>query len=406
MHSSKYFIKEEEKIKEKFNAVSKVIGEKGKRIWAAAEANSLGFGGISAVSRATGLDHKTIRKGIKELHKNDLDSSRERKVGGGRKTITETNEGIINDLNKLLEPATRGDPESPLLWTSKSSYKLCDELCNIGYKVCAYSVQKLLKNEGYSLQSNKKVLEGNSHKDRDEQFEHIYSNIKTFQIEGNPVISVDGKKKEKIGEFKNNGQEYHKKGAPTKVNTYDFIDKTKGKVTPYGVYDVTYNKGWVNVGISSDTAQFSVESIRTWWYDMGESMYGNASKIMITADCGGSNGYRNRLWKSELQKLANEINIPLQVNHLPPGTSKWNKIEHKMFSFISKNWRGRPLIDTATVVNLISNTTTKKGLKIKAVLDSNKYEKGIKISDKEMKEINIKYDDFHKEWNYTIHTIN
>lgn len=406
MHSSKYFIKEEEKIKEKFNAVSKVIAEKGKRIWAAAEANSLGFGGISAVSRATGLDHKTIRKGINELHKNDLDSSRERKVGGGRKTITETNEGIINDLNKLLEPATRGDPESPLLWTSKSSYKLCDELCNIGYKVCAYSVQKLLKNEGYSLQSNKKVLEGNSHEDRDKQFEHIYSNIKTFQIEGNPVISVDGKKKEKIGEFKNNGQEYHKKGAPTKVNTYDFIDKTKGKVTPYGVYDVTYNKGWVNVGISSDTAQFSVESIRTWWYDMGKSMYGNASKIMITADCGGSNGYRNRLWKSELQKLANEINIPLQVNHLPPGTSKWNKIEHKMFSFISKNWRGRPLIDTATVVNLISNTTTKKGLKIKAVLDSNKYEKGIKISDKKMKEINIKYDDFHKEWNYTIHPIN
>ena len=227
MHNSKYFIKEEEKIKEKFNVVSKVIGEKGKRIWAAAEANSLGFGGISAVSRATGLDHKTIRKGIKELHKNDFDSSRERKVGGGRKTITETNEGIINDLNKLLEPATRGDPESPLLWTSKSSYKLCDELCNIGYKVCAYSVQKLLKNEGYSLQSNKKVLEGNSHEDRDEQFEHIYSNIKTFQIEGNPVISVDGKKKEKIGDYKNNGQEYHKKGAPNKVNTYDFIDKTK-----------------------------------------------------------------------------------------------------------------------------------------------------------------------------------
>jgi len=406
MHSTKYFIKEEEKIKGKFKGVSKVIGEKGIRIWAATEANSLGFGGISAVSRATGLDQKTIRKGIKELHKNDLNGSRERKAGGGRKTITETNEGITNDLSKLLEPATRGDPESALLWTSKSSYKLCDELCNMGYKICPYSVQKLLKNEGYSLQSNKKVLEGNSHEDRDEQFEHIYSNIKTFQIDGNPVISVDGKKKEKIGEFKNNGQEYHKKGTPTKVNTYDFIDETKGKVTPYGVYDVTHNKGWVNVGISSDTAQFSVESIRTWWYDMGVSMYSGADKIMITADCGGSNGYRNRLWKSELQKLANEINMPLQVNHLPPGTSKWNKIEHKMFSFISKNWRGRPLISTATVVNLISNTTTKKGLKIKAALDSNEYKKGIKISDKEMKEINIKYDDFHKEWNYTIHPIN
>jgi len=405
MHTTKYFISEEKKIKEKFKALSKIIGEKGIRIWAATEANSLGFGGISTVNRATGLDHKTIRKGIVELQNNELGEG-DRRAGGGRKAITETNKEIANDLMKLLEPSTRGDPESALLWTSKSSYKLCEELRNMGYEICPFSVQKLLKSGGYSLQANKKVLEGSSHADRDEQFEHIYSNIKAFQINGNPVISVDGKKKEKIGNFKNNGQEYHKKGTPTKVNTYDFIDETKGKVTPYGVYDVTHNKGWVNVGISSDTAQFSVESIRTWWYDMGKSMYTEANKIMITADCGGSNGYRNRLWKSELQKLANEINIPLQVNHLPPGTSKWNKIEHKMFSFISKNWRGRPLINTATVVNLISNTTTKKGLKIKAVLDSKKYEKGIKISDKEMKEINIEYNDFHKEWNYTISPIN
>lgn len=258
------------------------------------------------MNRATGLAHKTIRKGIIELQNNELGGG-DRRAGGGRKAITETNKEIADDLTKLLEPATRGDPESALLWTSKSSYKLCEELRNMGYKICPFSVQKLLKDSGYSLQANKKVLEGSSHADRDEQFEHIYSNTKAFQINGNPVISVDGKKKEKIGNFKNNGQEYHKKGTPTKVNTYDFIDETKGKVTPYGVYDVTHNKGWVSVGISSDTAQFSVESIRTWWHDMGKSMYGEADKIMITADCGGSNGYRNRLWKSELQKLANEI---------------------------------------------------------------------------------------------------
>lgn len=270
------------------------------------------------------------------------------------------------------------------------------------YKVCQRSVCELLKGIGYSLQANKKTKEGNSHPDRNGQFEHINANVKTFQKNDQPVVSVDTKKKENIGNFKNNGKEYQEKGKPVEVNVYDFIDKDLGKVAPYGVYDITKNKGWVNVGINNDTAEFAVESIRTWWREMGSISYPKAKEILITADCGGSNGYRVKLWKLQLQKLVNELNMSISVSHFPPGTSKWNKIEHKMFSFISQNWRGKPLINRATIVNLIGNTRTKKGLEIRARLDKKFYKKGIKVSDKEFQTINIERDEFHGEWNYKI----
>lgn len=342
-------------IKEKFDNLSPCLNERSRRIWAATEAKSYGWGGISAVSRATGIDHKTIRTGLIELNdKNKLAVNLIRKKGGGRKKVKETNPNIIKSLESLVEPATRGDPESPLRWTSKSTYKLAAELTDKGMKVSHPTVGRLLSELGYSLQANKKTQEGGKHPDRNAQFEYINEKTKTFQECKQPVISVDTKKKENIGNLKNNGKEYCKTRNPTEVKVYDFIDKKLGKVAPYGIYDIIQNKGWVNVGISSDTAEFAVESIRTWWHEMGKSMYPKAKEILITADCGGSNGYRVRLWKWELHKLADELNMTIHVSHFPPGTSKWNKIEHKMFSFISKNWRGKPLIDRATVINLIS----------------------------------------------------
>jgi len=395
------------KVKEKFISISPCLNERSRRIWAATEAKSIGWGGIAVVSRATGMDHKTIQKGITELNIQDrLDSDCVRKEGGGRKKLTVSCPDVIKDLESLVEPVTSGDPESPLRWTSKSTYKLADELKNKGHQIGQRSVCELLKTLGYSLQANKKVKEGNSHQDRNAQFEYINEKIKRFQESNQPVISVDTKKKENIGNFKNNGREYHKKGKPCEVNVYDFKDKNLGKVAPYGVYDITQNKGWVNVGITNDTAEFAVESIRIWWQEMGSIKYQGTKEILITADCGGSNGYKVRLWKLELQKLANELKMTINISHFPPGTSKWNKIEHKMFSFISQNWRGKPLVDRATVVNLIGNTRTNKGLEIRARLDENLYKKGIKVTDKEFQTIKLEMCDFHGEWNYKIHPNN
>ena len=379
------------------------LNERSTRAWAASEAKRYGYGGISAVHRATGIDYKTIRKGLRELEsETKLAVDKIRICGGGRKRLTETRPGIDAKLDKVVESSTRGDPESLLLWTSKSTYKLAEALSGTDYKISQTSVHKMLKAKGYSMQANCKKLEGNQHPDRDAQFMHINEQGKEFQSKSCPVLSIDTKKKENIGNYKNRGQEYSQKGEPVPVNTHDFPDKELGKVAPYGIYDIGRNEGWVSVGISSDTASFAVNSIRTWWYVMGKEIYKDADTIMITADCGGSNSNRTRLWKWELQKLATELNKDIYVCHFPPGTSKWNKIEHKMFSYISMNWRAKPLISRETVVKLIANTRTKSGLKIQAALDENVYEKGVKVSKEDLNTINIQKDTFHGEWNYTI----
>lgn len=392
-----------ETIREKYKEISFCLNERSRRIWAAIEAKGYGWGGVSAVSEATGIAHKTIRKGSMELNdKEKLSEENIRKKGGGRKKLKDIYKKLLHDLESLVEPFTRGDPQSPLRWTCKSTYNLAEELRKKGYKVCQRSVCDLLADLDYSLQSNKKTREGTNHPDRNAQFHYINEKVKKFQSRKNPVISVDTKKKEKIGNYKNDGREYSKKGEPREVNMHDFPNKKLGKVSPYGVYDLSENKGWVSVGISTDTAEFAVNTIRCWWYIMGKPVYSKAKELFITADSGGSNGYRIRLWKVELQKLANETKMSISVSHFPPGTSKWNKIEHKMFSYISKNWRGRPLITRETVVNLIANTKTKKGLEIKALLDKNIYEKGIEVMDEVMEKINIQRAKFHGEWNYTI----
>lgn len=390
-----------QKVEIKYQQLSFCLNEKSKRLWAATEADSIGRGGINIVHKATGIDFKTIRKGVKELA-SDKGDNRIRKAGGGRKKIRDTQSDILKALEKLIEPVTRGDPESSLLWTCKSTYNLCDELKAQGYAISQKTVYSLLVDLDYSLQSNRKRREGTDHPDRNEQFEFIYKMVKKFQAKRNPTISVDTKKKENIGEYKNNGREYRKQGKPIEVNMHDFPDKLLGKVAPYGVYDIGKNKGWVSVGISADTAEFAVNTIRNWWYLMGASEYPKVTELLITADCGGSNGYRVKLWKYELQKLANELGIVIAVCHFPPGTSKWNKIEHRMFSYITKNWRGRPLETRETVVQLISNTKTKTGLEIKAILDNNIYEKGKLVSDDDMSMINQRQNKFHGEWNYKI----
>jgi len=390
-------------INQKYNAIKGCLDEKGKRIWAASEALSFGQKGITIVSKAIGMSRSTIYKGIEEIKSPKKRSqNRIRKKGGGRKNIFKKQKNIKKALNKLVEPTAKGDPESHLLWTCKSTRNLADSLIAQGYEISHSTTASLLKKMDYSLQVNKKTLEGSSHKDRDAQFRYINSSISSIQKRGQPTISVDTKKKELIGNYKNNGKEFSQKGKPIEVNGHDFPDKKLGKVVPYGIYDIGKNKGWVSVGISSDTAEFAVNSIRTWWYKMGKIVYPGATDLLITADCGGSNGNKIRLWKYELQKIANELNLKIHVRHFPPGTSKWNKIEHRLFSYISKNWRGRPLLTKEVVVNLIANTKTRKGLIIKAVLDENKYEIGKKISSKEFSTINIQGDEFHPEWNYTI----
>jgi low affinity Fe/Cu permease len=392
-------------IKSKYAEVAPYLNERSRRIWAATEAKALGYGGKTIVNAATGLAYATIKLGLNELEADlagRVDLQRVRRGGGGRKKATAKDPNLATDLQTIVEASTRGDPEVPLLWCSKSVRNIADALNEKEDRISHQTVSTLLHQMGYSLQSNRKVQEGANHPDRDAQFQFINESVRQFQAAGNPVISVDAKKKENIGEFKNAGQEYAPKGKPTAVKVHDFIEKEKGKAAPYGIYDITKDKGWVSVGISSDTAEFAVNSIRTWWQEVGKEAYPDAREIYVNADGGGSNGSRVRLWKTELQKLANTIRIPIVVSHLPPATSKWNKIEHKMFCFISKNWRGRPLVDTATIINLIGNTTTKSGLTIRAHLDEAIYETGIKISDKELAALNLEQNAFHGEWNYKI----
>lgn len=398
-------MKKQKEIEQKFNILREHLNEKTRRLWCGTEAMALGRGGITIVSNATKISHPTIRCGVKEINNPEtILKDRIRKAGGGRRILEDKDKTLKADIEKLIEPATMGDPESPLRWTSKSIQHIADELNKNKHRSSPGSISRILHEMDFSLQLNRKTNEGSKNNpDRDKQFNFINEKTKKFQKNNSPVISVDTKKKENIGNFKNNGQEYCKKGEPTKVNVYDFLDKEKGKVSPYGIYDLDKNKGWVNVGISSDTATFAVNGIRSWWNDLGKKIYNGAKEILITADCGGSNGYRVRLWKTELQKLATELNMTIHVSHFPPGTSKWNKIEHKLFCFISKNWRGKPLIDLATVINLIGSVRTKTGLTVKAKLDKNYYAKGIKISDEELKAVKLKQEEFHGEWNYCIY---
>jgi len=391
-------------IGQKYISLHAVLDERALRLWCASEARALGYGGKEIVHKATGVSRPTINKGLKELNEPILlENDRVRRAGGGRKKLTDKDPFLQDALDSLIEPATRGDPLNPLRWSSKSTIKLAKELQAQGHTVTQRTVHRLLVAQKYSMKSNRKTNEGaKDNPDRDQQFQFINEKAMDFQANKCPVLSVDTKKKENIGEFKNNGKEWSQKGEHVDVNVYDFIDKKLGKAAPYGVYDVTENTGWVSVGISSDTAEFAVESIRRWWYEMGKKIYKNATDIMITADCGGSNGYRVRLWKYELQQLANELGKAITVCHFPPGTSKWNKIEHKMFCQISQNWRATPLVNLQTIVELIGNTTTTTGLIIKAKVDKREYQKGRKISEAEFASIHLERMEFHGEWNYTI----
>ena len=396
-------------VQEKYERLSQMMNERLKRRWAACEALAIGRGGISAVSEATRMSRTTIRKGILEIQKEfpdlaeDVASQRCRCDGGGRRPLHETDESLLGDLEKLVEPATRGDPSSPLLWTSKSTRKLAAELARMGHQVSHMTVGRLLKQLGYSLQANRKMREGADHPDRDAQFLHINKKVRSFQRRKQPVISVDTKKRELVGDFKNGGREWRPQGSPQPVRTHDFRDKELGVAIPYGVYDVTQNEGWVNVGIDRDTSEFAVESIRRWWRRMGSRVYPNAKELLITADGGGSNGSRRRLWKLCLQGLADELDLAITVCHFPPGTSKWNKIEHRMFCHITENWRGQPLVSRAVIVKLIGSTRTREGLSVKAALDRHVYKKGIHVSDDQLATVRLSRDKFHGDWNYAIH---
>lgn len=389
-------------IQKRYEVLLPYFTEQMRRVWAAAEALAIGRGGNALVSEAIGLSRTTLTKAKQELLAQRDAPTRQRRRGGGRKKRVETDATLVEALDGLINPVTRGDPESPLRWTCKSTRKLAEALTQQGHRVSQRTVCRLLKTMGYSLQANRKTHEGTAYPDRDAQFHFIYRQVKRYQAKHQPIISVDAKKKENIGEFANVGREWEPKKQPVKVNLHDFPDPQKGKACPYGIYDLTRNEGWVNVGISHDTAQFAVESIRRWWQRMGHERYPQAKELLITADGGGSNSYRTHLWKAELQRLANELKMTIQVCHFPPGTSKWNKIEHQMFSFISKNWRGKPLDSLATIVNLIANTTTDTGLRIETSIDSTIYEKGIKVTDEELDSLNIKREKFHGEWNYRI----
>lgn len=395
-------------IQQKYEHLRPYLNEASLRAWAATEALSWGHGGISSVSRATGLSRTTIHAGIAELKQPQASSlsvsgrTRLRQPGGGRKPLIERDPTLLHDLQCLVDPVTRGEPESPLRWTSKSSTKLARELQGMGHRVSPRTVCTLLDGLGYSLQANRKTREGKTHPDRDVQFQHIADTVSAFQKRHHPIISVDAKKKELIGHYQNKGQDWQPKQTPIEVNTHDFMDKQTGKVIPYGVYDLTENQGWVTVGIDHDTAQFAVTAIRQWWYHMGQLIYPEAEVLMITADCGGSNSYRARLWKWELQQLANELGVILHICHFPPGTSKWNKIEHRLFSQITENWRGRPLVSRQVVVNLIASTKTSTGLTVDAALDEGTYPTGIQVSQEQFNSILIERDSFHGEWNYQI----
>jgi hypothetical protein len=379
------------------------LDERQRRLFAAAEARAVGHGGIAAVSRVTRIAASTIGRGLKELDA-PLESApaRVRRPGGGRKPLTETNPALLDELNALVEPDARGDPMSPLRWTCKSLRRLADELGNLGHKVSHTVVGELLKKQKFSLQANSKTREGADNPDRDAQFRVINEAVKTAMTEEQPVISVDTKKKELVGDFKNAGREWRPRGDPAEVRVHDFLIKELGRAVPYGIYDLAANAGWVAVGVDNDTAAFAVQTIRRWWREVGGIRYPLARRLVITADGGGSNGSRVRLWKLELQRLADELGISIEVHHLPPGTSKWNKIEHRLFSFITQNWRAKPLVSYRVIVELIGATTTQTGLTVRCELDDNTYAKGIVVSDEQMQELNISREDFHGEWNYTI----
>ena len=394
------------RIQTKYKSLEPEMDERMQRQWAASEAREVGWGGITAVAQATGISRTTITAGLRELmlpeEERMQEAGRIRRPGGGRKPVTEIDPGILAALEALIQPTTRGDPESPLRWTCKSTENLAKELSRQNHPVRARTVARLLREVGYSLQGNRKTREGSSHPDRNAQFEFINASVQRFIKRGQPAVSVDAKKKEKVGDFKNSGQEWYPEGEPEDVRVYDFLIKSLGKATPYGVYDLLQNQGWVSVGIDHDTAQFAVNSIRRWWNEMGEQRFPHARELLITADGGGSNSSRSRLWKVSLQDLANELGIRLFVCHFPPGTSKWNKIEHRLFSFITKNWRARPLVNLEVIVNLIANTTTRAGLIVKAALDTNRYPDKIKVTDEQLGRVRLKPNEFHGEWNYTL----
>jgi hypothetical protein len=389
-------------VRRRFQVIAPYLTEQTRRVWAAAEVTAIGDRGHAIVAEATGMSRTTIIKAVQEIEFAPTPGEHQRRSGGGRKSLFEVDPSLLEDLDLLIDPVTRGDPESPLRWTSKSTYHLADALQQKGHTISQRSVHRLLEGLGYSLQSNRKGEEGTDHPDRDGQFQFINRRVRKFQRRGWPVISVDTKKKENIGEFSQRGQEWEAEGEPRRTKTHDFRKKGEPKASPYGIYDPTRDEGWVNVGISHDTAEFAVASIRGWWRKLGREHYPSASDLLIMADAGGSNGYRTRLWKVELQKLADEIGMRIAVSHFPPGTSKWNKIEHRLFSFISKNWRGRPLDSLSTIINLISHTTTTAGLSVEASLDYSEYKKAIEVADAEMEGLSIKLDKFHGDWNYSL----
>ena len=396
-----------ESVRRKFAALQPVLDERARRQWAAAEALELGWGGISTVAEATGMSRVTITSGIGEVKARqgsaeEQVTTRIRRPGGGRKQLLETDPELMEALESLVDLVTRGDPMSPLRWTCKSTYKLSEELHRQKHAVGPRTVASLLRHAGYSLQANRKTREGKQHPDRNAQFEYINGQVQLFQKQRKPTISVDTKKKELVGDFANRGREWHPQGEPEEVRMHDFKDKELGKAIPYGVYDMIHNEGWVNVGIDHDTARFASRSICRWWEEMGSQRFPRARHLLITADGGGSNSHRSRLWKVALQELADEIGLKLSVCHFPPGTSKWNKVEHRLFCFITQNWRGKPLVSRQAIVELIASTTTRQGLTVRAALDANNYETGIKVSDAELARVKLARHDFHGDWNYTI----
>lgn len=393
-----------EGIKAKFDALQPLLDERTRRLWAAAEAQAIGWGGISRVAEATGLSQATVRTGLRELAAGlaSEPAGRVRRPGGGRKRLTASDPDLAAALERKLDPVTRGDPLAPLRWTCSSAARLAEELRAEGHGVSERSVNRLLHGLGYSLQANRKTQEGKQHPDRDAQFGHISRRVQEFQQRGEPVVSVDAKKKELVGQYRNAGREWRRKGDPEQVQVHDFPDAELGKAIPYGVYDLTANAGWVSVGVDHDTAEFAVETLRRWWRQMGRRAYPGAGALLVTADGGGSNASRSRLWKLELQGLADESGLAVSVCHFPPGTSKWNKIEHRMFCHITQNWRGRPLVSREVVVNLIGSVRTKAGLTIQSELDENSYATGRKVTEQQIKNLSLKRDKFHGEWNYTL----
>ncbi len=391
-------------LRRKYRGLRSVLTERSRRIWAASEAAALGHGGIGLVAQATGISRSTISRGLRELDTAGaiLPAARTRRPGGGRKRTVDTDDRLAADLDALVEPTTSGDPDSPLRWTSKSVRRLATELQAMGHTVSYRLVAQLLHAADYCLQANRKTREGPQHPDREAQFQYLNDQVRRFQRQHRPAISVDTKKKERIGDFKNPGREWRPKGNPEAVRVHDFLIKEQGKAVPYGVYDLTRNEGWVSVGIDHDTASFAVHTIRRWWQRMGRRAYPDTTALLITADAGGSNGARVRLWKWELQQFANRTGLTITVCHFPPGTSKWNKIEHRLFSYIAMNWRGKPLVDLVTIISLIGDTTTEDGLRVRSEVDPRRYPNGVVIRAEQMAQIQLAPHAFHGDWNYTI----